>query len=250
MKNRIQVVSINVALLTGVIITSFIRASHPAIEKPISYTPKDQSIEQLFKGFSVFVKAKKYTTIPSESGSELPKFFERKVEISVSGDAFRIDKVDPAGAVREIETFDGEALETVVVENGKKVERSSRKAASPHDAVEFNIKNLSLIAVLSYLSDSATKITFLERTMRKEDKIEVKVGASSFIAYLDAARIVRKVEVGKYTVEYGDYRMLDGLQIPFVERVFVKGDLLYELAFTEMNLRAEFPEGFFSHIAL
>jgi hypothetical protein len=250
MKKRVRIVSVNVVLSVSVIITLFIKANHTVTENLVGDAPETQSVEQQTKVFAASVKAKKYTTIPSEPSNELPNFFERDVEISVNGNAFRVDKVDPDGVVRESEMYDGEVLCTKVIENNKKVETTSRKGASPYDPVEFNILNLGLVAIISYLSDPATEIKLLKRTVRKQDKFEVKVGTSSFIVYLDAARIVRKVEIGKYTIGYGDYRLVDNRQIPFLQMVFIKGDLRYELAFKEIDFQPEFPEGFFSRFAL
>jgi len=250
MNKRVCAVTLNVILFASVIIASLIETNHPSIEIPINGLPEAQNIEQKPKELSVFVKAKKLTTIYSDSGSGLPGFFEREIEVSVNDNAFRLDKVDPAALRKEIEAFDGEVLRTVVIEQGKKIEESSQKGTPPYNAVEFNIKNLGLIPVLSYLSDPSTKINFLERTARKEDKVEVKVGGSSFIAYSDPARIIRKVEVDKYIIEYGDYRNLEGMQIPFIERVFARGHLVYELVFTEMDLHPVFPDEHFSRIAL
>lgn len=250
MNKPVSIVVLSVIIFAGITIAPIIKSNRQVNEIPVDGLPCDQSIGQKPKEFSIAVKARKLTTIFADSSSGLPNFFERAIEASVKGNAFRLDKVDPSALRKEVEMFDGELLRTIAIEKGKIIEESNQKVISPHNSVEFNIKNLGLVPVLNYLSDPATKIDFLGHTIRKENKIEVKVGASSFIVYSDAAHIIRRVEIGKYTIEYGDYRNLEGMQIPFIKRVFARGHLVYELIFTEIDLHPVFSDKHFSLTAL
>jgi hypothetical protein len=195
---------------------------------------------------SASLEAVKLTSIYSDSGSELPNFFERRVSVSVIDTAFRLDKVDPAALREESEMFDGQVLHTTVIEQGKQIEDRSEMGASQYETVEFGIKNMGLLAVLNHISDPRAETAYLGLTARKEDKVEVKVTGGSFIVYADQEHRIRKVVVGRYTMEYADYRSVEGVLLPFIERVFVKGHLMYELVFTGIDINPEFPADHFS----
>lgn len=246
MNKRTQIIILSLMLFVGGLIALFARIHHSPIKTPANGLPEIQPPAPPPGGFSVFVKARKLTTIFSDPDSELPNFFEREVEVSVDGNAFRLEKVDPAQWSKEIEMFDGGVFHRIVFKREKKIEEIRQKGPAPYDALEFNFQNLGLIPVLSYLSDPATQSRFLGRTARKEDKLEVNVGGRLFVLYLDSEHIIRKVQIGKYTIEYGDYRDIEGVRVPFIARVFTKGHLFCELIFTEINLHPVFPPTHFS----
>lgn len=267
MNKRICVLTIILLLFTGLVIVSIektdqpvhMKANQPVFEKAIQPASdisiddvrQAHNISQQSEAPSVFIiEAVKLTSIYSNFGSGLPNFFERKMSISTDGNAFKLDKIDPLGLREEIELFDGREVHSRVIEMGKLVEAVNHAGASQYGTVEFGIKNCGLLAVLKHLSDPTAAMVYQGRTARKEDKFEVKVATGSFILYADQEHIIHKVEVGKNTIEYADYRSVDGVLLPFIERVFAKGQLKYELIFTRVDLQPLFPAGYFSRKAI
>jgi len=255
MNKRVSVLFLSVLLFAGLVIASFGNADHPAPDKLINDIRQAHNIWQHPKELSASIEAVKLTSIYSEPGSGLPNFFERNVTISINGNAVRLDKIDPSGLIKESEIFDGRRLHRAESRQGKQVEMEDRAgaaqaSATQYETVEFGIKNLGLLAVLNHLSNPAAEIKYLGLTSRKENKVEVGVGVGSFILYADRDHKIRKVEVGKYIIEYAGYRSVEGVMLPFIQRVFVRGQLVYELVFTRIALDRAFPADYFSLASL
>ena len=194
--------------------------------------------------------AVKLTPYPGELDNSLPSFFERKVNVSFGAGAFKRHSVDPLGLRERIDLFDGREMYHTAVEMGKQVEQANQTGDSHTGDPALGIKTFGLVPVLIQLSDTATEVIYLGRTARKEDKFEVKTSYGSLILYSDQRHIIRKVEIGARTIEYADYRVVEGIRLPFIQRVYTGGRLIYELVFTGIDLNPTFPADYFSREAL
>ena len=194
--------------------------------------------------------AVKLTPYPGELDSSLPSFFERRVSVSIGAGAFKRHSVDPLGLREHFDLFDGREIHHTAVEMGKQVEEVSQTGDSHSGDFALGIKTFGLVPVLNQLSDAATQVIYLGRTVRKEDKFEVKTPYGSWTLYSDQRHIIRKVEIGARSIEYADYRVVEGTRLPFIQRVYTGGRLIYELVFTGIDLNPSFPAGYFSREAL
>jgi hypothetical protein len=194
-------------------------------------------------------EAVKLISYPGELDSESSSFFERKVKVSIGAGAFKRHRVDPLGVREQFDLFDGREVYHTVVETGKQVEEVNQMGDSPSGDLAFSIKTFGLVPVLKQLSDPATEILYLGRTARREDKFEVKTPTGSWTLYCDQRHIIRKAEIGTRSIEYADYRSVEGTRLPFIQRVYIGGRLSYELVFTSIDLNPTFPAGYFSREA-
>lgn len=251
MNKRICAWTLTLLIMAGLVVASFGGANRPDPAILIGEIRQAHNVWQHPEIISASAsEAVKLTSIYSRFDSGLPNFFERKVSVSVAGNAFKLNKVDPAALREEIEMFSGQEAYSIVMEMGKQIGEASPVANSQYETVEFGIKNLGLIAILKHISDPAAEVTYLGRTARQEDKIEVRIATGNFIIYADREHRIRRVEVGKNIIEYADYRPVKEVLLPFIERAFVRGQLMYELVFTKIDLNPNFPAGYFSRDAL
>ncbi len=222
----------------------------PASTISIDQVRQAHSVHESSKALSAFTAtAVKLTPHPGELDSSLPSFFERKVRVSIGAGVFRRHSVDPLGVREQLDLFDGRELYHTAVEMGKQVEEVNQTRDSQTGDLAFGIKTFGLAPVLKQLSDPATEAIYLGRTARKEDKFEVKTPSGSWTLYSDQQHIIRKVEIGARSIEYADYRVVEGTRLPFIQRVYSGGRLIYELIFTGIDLNPSFPADYFSREA-
>jgi hypothetical protein len=222
--------------------------------------PVDLSVGDLLQAHNVprgpdalsssVAEAVKFISYYGDTGGESPSFFERKVSVSIDGNAFKRHKAAPQGLSEHFDLSDGQGAYRAVVERGSQAEGVKRMAESDFAAVEFSIKTFGLVPILNQLSDPAAEIVYLGRTARGEDKFKVRDSAGSRVLYADHWHMIRRVEMGDKVIEYADYRPVEGVQLPFLQRLYVKGHLIYELVFTKIDLTPAFPAGYFSREAL
>lgn len=251
MKKQICALALGVLFFTGLAATSSGKSNQAAPNISPGDLLQAHNVAQRSKALSASItEAVKLTSVYGNSGGELPNFFERKVSVSVNGNAFRREKVDPLGLREQVEVFDGRQATRTVIEMGRQVEEVNQTGDAQLRNLELSIRTFGLLPILKQLSDQAAEVVYLGRTSRKEDKFEVKSATGSFILYADQGHVIRRVEAGNRVMEYADYRSVKGVLLPFIERVFVKGQLSHELVFTKIELNPVFPDGYFSREAL
>jgi len=195
------------------------------------------------------VEAVRLRSLYNEPDSELPNFYERMTEIAVDGTRFKSHQIDPQEVREERDVSDGEAAFHTEVEEGVVVKANQMEDQQFRD-VEVNVKTFGLLPVLNQISDPATQIVHVGRTTRKEDMFEVRTAYGSWTLYADQWHIIRKLKVGERTIEYAAYRYVQGVRLPFIQRVYVGGRLKYELAFSRIELNQVFPSGYFGNASL
>jgi hypothetical protein len=193
-----------------------------------------------------FAEAVKLTLYPDEFNSDFSTFFERKMSVARSGAAFRRSKIDPMALREQVEIFDGQNAFARVSENGKRVEENSSLADPKLEAVKFSVQTFGLVPVLRELLEPETKILYLERTQRKQEKFQVETSTGNFILYCDQWHRIRSIEIGDKIIEYADYRSVGGVQLPFIQRFSVGNRLLYELIFTRIDIAPLFSASYFN----
>ncbi len=186
----------------------------------------------------------------ADPGGEFPGVFARRVSVSVLGDAFKRDKTDPLGVRREIDVFDGRVAHHSVIEGGRAVEDAAETQEPQLRAIESTVKAFGLIPFLKQLADPAVRVVYSGQTAETLDKFEVRTGNVRWALFTDKKRLIRRVEIGSAAIEFGDYRSVDGSQLPFSEKVSVEGRHAFELVFTEINLNPAFSPDYFSREAL
>jgi hypothetical protein len=183
-----------------------------------------------------------------------PAFFERRLLISVDGPRFKRDTVDPRGLRHQIELIDGDVGFYAVSDrsDGKRAEVSP---VQPMDAdqrrgARWAVSISGLLHILQTCADRAAEISFQERTPAGLDKFRVKTPAGDWLISADQAHLIRQVEMGDKILQFAGYRSVNGLQLPFIERVSFGNRLMYELFFSTLELNPGLPNDAFNPEAI
>ncbi|MFP5265343.1 MAG: hypothetical protein ACLGJB_25945 [Blastocatellia bacterium] len=196
------------------------------------------------------IEALRLPSFPADPNSDVPNFFERRQVVSIQGDAFISHTVAPLGARTQIYVFDGRAGYRAVAEGGSPVEVAAIEGSELR-AVEFGVKTFGVVPILNLLSDPKTESVYLGRTARKQDKFQVRTHGGTWTLYANQQHLISRLEAGDQIIEYADYRTTDeGLSLPFIQRAYRGGKLLYELVFTRVELNRAFAPGYFSRETL
>lgn len=217
----------------------------------ISAVLKAHSVPQRPDVLSAFTaEAVKLTSYDGGVEGEPPKFFERKVSVSAQGRAFKRHKADPLGLRERIDLFDGRLAYHAEFESGREAPEVSHVGDLPSGAVEFSVGTFGLLPVLRRLSDPATEAVYVGHRAGRQHEFKVVVNNDNWSVYSDERHMIRRLKIGNRTIEYADYRTVEGMLLPFIQRFSVGDRLVYELVFTRIELTPSFPAGYFTHDAL
>lgn len=235
---------------TGLIASSARTSDHSAPAAAIAQVLEAHNAWEADALSSFNAEAVRLTFYNDSRVSKLPDFFERKISVSSNGNAFRRIKSDPMGLTIQLDLFDGQTAYQAAIEKGSTVTDAHQVSDSQFEGVRFSIRTFGLVPILKQLSDPATEVVYLGASARRQDKFEVKTAAGRYILYTDHQHLIRKVEIGDKTILFADYRSVEGIQLPFIEKFFIGENTVYEIFFTHIDLNPEFPEDYFTREAL
>lgn len=195
-------------------------------------------------------EAVRLTSRPRGIDHEIPSFFERQVSVAWAGNAYKRYTADPLTTREQFDLFDGGAPYHTVTERGRVTEKANPMGDSESKSFEFGVKTFGLVPILKYLSDPKTEAVYLGRTAYRQDKFDIKTTTGRWTLYTDAEHLISRVEVGDKTIEYASYRSVDGVRLPFVQRLSIGGQLFQELLFTRIALNPKLDANYFKREAL
>lgn len=263
MKTLISVFILGGLLSTGLLALSFEKPVRPA--PPVSIGEADQSarpvsinevlrahnLPQNLDTLSAFsAQAVRLTSRPPGINHNLPSFFERQVSVVMAGNTYRRHTADPLEQREQFDLFDGSAPYHAVIEKGRLAEEANQMTDSQTRGVDFGVKTFGLVPILKQLSDPATEVIYLGRIAVGQDKFDIKTATDRWVLYADAEHLVSRVEMRDKSIEYANYRSVDGVRLPFIQRLSIGGQLFQEIVFTTINLDLKLPSGYFSREAL
>jgi hypothetical protein len=225
--------------------------AQPAPDSPIAGVLRAHNVQPGAALLSACtIEALRLPSFPADPDSDVPHFFERKQVVSIQGNAFISHSVAPLGVRTQTYVFDGRAGYLSLAEKGSPVEVTAIEGPELR-AVEFGVKTFGLVPILNLLSDPKTESVHLGRTARKQDKFQVRTPGGNWTLYANQQHLISRLEAGDQIIEYADYRTTDeGLSLPFIQRAYRGGKLLYELVFTRVELNRAFAPGYFSRETL
>lgn len=177
----------------------------------------------------------------TESSTGPQRLFERKINFSTDGSRVRYDKP----SLNRNQSF---------LSNGQILIRTTSQAGTQLEArvldgfeaagIRFQMATLGLLPILKRLSDPGTQVVYVGATA-KGSQFEVKNHNGTWYFYTGASGLIDRLELNDVTITFWDYRMVEGLKLPFYQQV-KKGDkLLYELKFDAFDLNPVFDQDFF-----
>jgi hypothetical protein len=209
------------------------------------------SVPQNPAALSTFsAEAVRLTSRPPGIDPPLASFFERHVSVVMAGEAYRRHTSDPSRLREQFDLFDGSAIHHAAVEQGRLVEAADSMTDSESEGVEFGVKTLGLVPILRQLSDPTTEAVYLGSAAYGQDKFEVKTSGDRWTIFTNREHLICRLEAGNRTIEYADYRSVDGIRLPFIQRLSIGGRLLQEIVFTRIDLNPALPAGCFSRESL
>ena len=158
--------------------------------------------------------------------------FERKLTLCDEGPVVRYERVtlNTSQSYR----FDGKTVVRTTSQSGTQLEVKTLDGVEAA-SIRFQIATASLLPILKLLSDPETKVVYLGPTS-KGDRFEVTTKSGHWSFYSNLNHLIERVEVGEINITYGDYRAVDGLTLPYYQKV-TKGDtVLYDVRFDTFEL--------------
>lgn len=182
----------------------------------------------------------------------LTDFFARQVIVSRDGTKFKRHTTDTLGLRTEIEWLDERGVfRAAVIEraaNGAAVSAAALNDDQRRREVQFMVDTSSLLLILQRCTTASVRVVAVERAAQGLDKFTLATADGTWIVYADRSHLVRRVELGDKVFQYADYRMVDRLQLPFIQRLSVGSRLFYEWFISTIDLHPTFPPGFFSQV--
>src|SRR5882724_5447057 len=227
-----------------------------AISKRISKPAAQMSLQTILRSHNIprdgdplsstLSEASRFTYFDSGTGTGKQDFFERKTIVYTSRNAFKVFRTDPLGLRQQIDASNG-SQENVHAEYTK--DRETQTPYQMQDAQlassRFLVGTFGLVPILKQLSDPSTKDQWLGSS-NGEDILSVTSPAGTWVIYVNNKGLIHRAEIGKCVFEYADYRVVNGISIPFFQNVYVGNKLVYELTFTRIELNQAFAPDFFS----
>jgi hypothetical protein len=140
--------------------------------------------------------------------------------------------------------FDGNTLVSSAFEAETQLEVKTLDGVEAA-SIKFQIATCGPLPVLKRLSDPRTQVVHDGETANG-NRFQVNTVNGSWYFYTNPNHLIERLEIGDINITYEDYRAVDGLILPFFQRV-KKGDrLLYEIKFDTFDLNPVFAAGFFT----
>lgn len=184
------------------------------------------------------------------SVTSMTDFFARQVAVSVDGEKFKRRSAAPLGLRTEIEWLDERGVfhATAITRalSGEAVPESLPNDAGRLREVKFMVEISSLLPTLQRAADAQVRVVAAARAAQGLDKFTLVKAAGTLIVYADRSHLIQRVEIGDKVLQFADYRVVDRLRLPFIQRLSVGNRLFYEWFVSTFDLHPTFPPGFFN----
>lgn len=167
--------------------------------------------------------------------------FERRLSLAIDGPLVRYDKATLETS--QSYSFDGNTVVRTTLKKGTRLEVKALNGVEAA-SIKFQIATSGLLPILKRISDPDAKVIYVGATS-KGDRFEVKTANGSWYFHSNVSHLIERVEIGEINITYGDYRTVEGVTLPYYQKV-QKGDrFLYDIKFESFELNRVFETGFF-----
>lgn len=166
---------------------------------------------------------------------------ERKLKFSREGSIVRLDKT----SLNKSHTFlfDGHTVVRTTHQPGTQPEVKVLNGGEAERAM-FHLATFGPLPILKRLSDPHAQVVYMGAT-EKGNRFHVKTPRGVWDIYTNSNHLIERLEVEGATVTYGDYRKVNGLNLPFYQQVRKGNKLLWEIKFDAVDFTPVFADGFF-----
>ena len=177
----------------------------------------------------------------AEDSGRPQRVAEKSLTLSVDHSFVRFDKTTDDSTQSYL--FLGQTLVRTTHRAGTQQEVKIVDVAEA-DNIRVQVETFGLAMILRRVSEPDRQVVFLGASS-KGNRFEVKATGGSLYFYTNTNDVIDRLEFDDISISYGDYRTVDGLNLPFYQQVR-KGDrLLYEIRFDTIDFNPTFAPGFF-----
>lgn len=171
-----------------------------------------------------------------------PGSLEQKVSLFTDGTIVRYEQGDIA-VFGQVFIFDGRTIVEHTFRSG--VESESRTLEGlDADTIKFQMATFGVLPLLKRLSAPGAQVTLIGATANGE-QFRVDSVAGSWFVYTDRYHLIERVTVGDVSLDFQDYRNVDGLMLPFVQSVTQGTQPKYRLNLDSVVVDPTFAPDFF-----
>ena len=152
---------------------------------------------------------------------------ERKLRLSVDHSIVRFEKTGLNKDQRF--WYNGQILVRTTFHVGTRPEVKVLNVTEANK-IKFQMATFGLAPVLKRLSDPSTQVVYVGATA-KGNQFQVNTADGPWFFYTKPNHLIDRLEVRDITITYGDYRTVDGLNLPFYQQVRKGATLIYEIRF-------------------
>jgi hypothetical protein len=248
MKNRIFAIAFISLILMAIALNK--KADRSAASLLVSRVLRAYNVSEAPDALaSIFAEATKLSYPPDDPTSKLPRRFERRVTVALSGPAFRREKRDAQGVAQQIVISDGHVAYCSEMVDGKPTRPVSRVEDWQFPGIKFDVLTFGIIPLIKQLQDSSAEVAYLGSDEGGQEKLSIRMASGIWILHVNQLHLIRRVEMvhneHSLTIEYDDYRTVAGVQLPFCQRVVAQERVIYKLVFIEYDLSPTLPSGYF-----
>lgn len=181
----------------------------------------------------------------SSGGPEHPLARERKLKFFTNHSLVRYDRTIMDHTRSYL--FDGQTMVRTTFAAGTQLEVKVIEGAEAN-RIKIHLRTCGLLPVLKHLSDPNVKLVNLG-PKAKGHRFRVTTSLRTWYLYLNADRLIERLEDGDTNIQYGDYRTVEGLVLPFYQEVKQGDRLIYRMKFESIDLHPVFaPDTFKSNL--
>lgn len=247
-KTRLTPVVISLLLLgAGVVATVRFVYHSDSTNQPAASTSANVSVFNVLQAHSVRHQERMSFTQKAtliyymESSGGLQRVSEKTLTLSSDGSLVRLDKTTVD--TNQSYLFLGQTLVRTTYRSGTQKEVKVVDAAEA-DSIKVQIGTFGLTPLLKRLSEPNRQVVFLGASS-KGNRFQVKATNGFLYFYTKPNHLIERLEFDDMSITYGDYRTVDGPNLPFHQQVR-KGDrLLYEIRFDTFDFNPVFAAHFF-----
>ena len=175
-----------------------------------------------------------------ESVAGSPSLVERRLELSRYRSFVKYERAMGDWSQRFL--FDGDSLIRTTFRSGKQLE-SKTLEDDEAKSIKSHIATFGLLPILRRIADPGMEVVYLGATS-KGGQFQLKSATGSWYFYTGPDHLIYQLEGEGVTIVYSDYRLVDGLNLPFHQSVKRGDRKLYEIRFDMFDLNPSLDDTF------
>lgn len=176
----------------------------------------------------------------SHSSAE-QEHFERKLSLATDGTVTRYERTTLS--LTQSYLLNGNVLVRTIFYGRTQVETTILDGPEAAE-IKSQIATFGPLPILKRLSDSPARVSHVGNSS-SGDEFEVEALKGPWRFYTNSQHLIDRLQIDDISITFGDYRQVEGLNLPFYQKVSKGKVFLYEIQFDEINFDPIFAAGTF-----